>query len=54
MRSVHERPGQAWPHEMVIHVDHPNHILTLLYLRDAWGIAPDRDLPALTSRCTSP
>lgn len=47
MRSVHKQPGTPWPHEMVINVDHPNHLLTLLYVRDTWNIAREANLPEL-------
>lgn len=50
MRSVHERVGEPWPHEMVIDVDRPNHVLTLLFVRETWGINSNVDLPELAVR----
>lgn len=47
MRSVHERPDNPWPHEMVISVDHPNHLLTLLFVRETWRLTQDIDVPAV-------
>ncbi|WP_427016355.1 hypothetical protein ACQCSX_16565 [Pseudarthrobacter sp. P1] len=48
MRLLHPRPGNPWPHDMVISVDEgPFHICQLLYIRSAWGIADDVDVPAL-------
>ncbi|MEO2129631.1 MAG: hypothetical protein ABGX78_00095 [Microbacterium sp.] len=47
MRSVHELSGEPWPHDMVISVDQPNNLLTLLFVRDVWDIARDMDIPAL-------
>lgn len=47
MRSMQERSGEPWPHEMVIRVDQPNNLLTLLFVREAWGIAQDLDIPEL-------
>lgn len=47
MRSVHERPGEPWPRDMVISVDQPNNLITLLFVRHVWNIARDVDIPAL-------
>ncbi len=49
MRSVHELSGERWPHDMVISVDQPNNLLTLLYVREVWGIARDVDISALAA-----
>ena len=43
------RPGNPWPHDMVIAVDdHPLSLNLLLFVRHAWSIAPDVGIPALT------
>jgi hypothetical protein len=47
MRSVHELPGEPWPHDIVISVDQPNNLLTLLFVREVWDIARDVDIPEL-------
>lgn len=47
MRSAWKMPGNPWPHDMVIQTSTPVHLLTLLYVRHAWGIAADADVPAL-------
>ncbi|WP_026556842.1 hypothetical protein [Arthrobacter sp. 35W] len=48
MRLLHPRPGNPWPHDMVIGVDPaPSNICMLLYIRSAWGIAADADVPPL-------
>lgn len=48
MRSVHELPGEPWPHDMVISVDQPDNLLTLLFVRHVWSIARDADIPVLS------
>ena len=41
-------PGNPWPHDMVISVDdHPLSLNLLLFVRHAWSIKPDVDIPAL-------
>src|SRR3954452_6655568 len=48
MRSNRPLPGNPWPHDMAITVsENPNHIALLLFIRSAWGIAQDMDIPAL-------
>lgn len=38
MRSVHQIPGNPWPHDMTITVeDRPAPLLELLWLREAYG-----------------
>lgn len=37
-----------WPHDMMIRVnDHPQHLHQLLFVRHAWSIAADADIPEL-------
>jgi hypothetical protein len=41
-------PGNSWPHDMVIRVnDDPHHLTLLLFVREAWTIARDADIPPL-------
>jgi hypothetical protein len=48
MRSTRPLPWNPWPHDMVINVsESPNHIALLLFIRSAWGIAQDANIPAL-------
>lgn len=48
MRSERPRPGNPWPHDMVIRVDdNPNNVCELLFIRSAWGIPPDAAVPPL-------
>jgi hypothetical protein len=40
--------GNPWPYDMVISVDaHPGHLVMLLFVRVAWRLAPDADIPDL-------
>lgn len=48
MRHVHEQPSNVWPRDMQINIELPTHLLTLLWIREAWGIASDVRLPALS------
>jgi hypothetical protein len=49
MQSDREMPGNPWPHEMVIHIDNsPRNFTALLFIRHAWGIAGDLDIPRAT------
>lgn len=44
-------PGPAWPQGMAIRVDEtPHHLSILLFIRHAWGIAADADVPRLDPR----
>ncbi|GAB3034821.1 hypothetical protein GCM10027052_10860 [Parafrigoribacterium mesophilum] len=48
MRSERPIPGNPWPHDMVISIDeNPNNICQLLFIRSAWGIASDVEIPML-------
>lgn len=48
MRSVGLWPDNPWPHDMVIRIDEtPNALLTLLFVRAAWELAPEADVPDL-------
>lgn len=47
MRSERPIPGNPWPHDMVISIDEPYNICQLLFIRSAWGIAKDADIPML-------
>jgi hypothetical protein len=48
MRSERPIPGNPWPHDMAISVDDsPNNVCQLLFIRSAWGIASDADIPIL-------
>lgn len=48
MKSSVPIPGNPWPHDMVIRVDEdPNNVCLLLFIRSAWGIASDVDIPSL-------
>ncbi|HUG51202.1 MAG TPA: hypothetical protein VLZ78_09425 [Terrimesophilobacter sp.] len=47
MRSERPIPGNPWPHDMVIGIDEPNNICQLLFIRNAWGIAKDVEIPML-------
>lgn len=41
-------PGNPWPHDMVIRVnDLPHHLTLLLFVREAWSLAGDMDIPPL-------
>lgn len=41
-------PGPGWPQGMAIRVDEtPHHLTILLFVRHAWGIAADADVPRL-------
>jgi hypothetical protein len=43
------RPGNPWPQEMVITVDdHPLSLNLLLFVRHAWSLVSDADIPRLT------
>jgi hypothetical protein len=47
MRSIEPIPGEQWPHDMVIRIDVHTHLMTLLFIREAWGIARDANIPPL-------
>lgn len=48
MRSTRRMPGNPWPHDMMIRIDDwPHAVNLLLFVRYAWGLAPDADVPAL-------
>ena len=50
MKSSVPIPDNPWPHDMVIRVDeNPNNVCLLLFIRSAWGIASDADVPLLDS-----
>jgi hypothetical protein len=41
-------PQNPWPHDMVIRInDTPHHLTLLLFVREAWSIAGDLDIPPL-------
>ena len=41
-------PRNRWPHDMVIRInDTPHHLTLLLFVREAWSIARDLDIPPL-------
>ena len=43
--------GNPWPHDMVIRVeDDPHHLTLLLFVREAWSLAGDMDIPPLEPR----
>lgn len=43
--------GNLWPHDMVIRVeDDPHHLTLLLFVREAWSLAGDMDIPPLEPR----
>ncbi|MDQ6752679.1 MAG: hypothetical protein M3017_04525 [Actinomycetota bacterium] len=50
MRFSRPQPGNPWRHDMVIRVDHPHHVHVLLFIREAWSLAADADIPALDPR----
>lgn len=47
MRSNVPIPGSTWPRDMVIRVDPHSHLITLLFVRHAWGLARALDIPGL-------
>lgn len=51
MQSEHPLPDNPWPHDMVLRVDeHSLHLTELLFVRAAWGLAPDISVPELDPR----
>ncbi|MDA3804072.1 hypothetical protein [Clavibacter sp. CT19] len=46
MRSTRPIPGDPWPHDMVLRIDEPRELTSLLFVREAWRLAID-DVPAL-------
>ncbi|MBN9605002.1 MAG: hypothetical protein J0G30_00110 [Actinomycetales bacterium] len=40
-------PGNPWPHDMVLRIDQPGHLLTLLFIRAAWALPTAVELPPL-------
>jgi hypothetical protein len=46
MRSTRPIPGDPWPHDMVLRIDEPRELTSLLFVREAWGLPID-DVPAL-------
>ena len=51
MRFLGRMADNPWPQDMVIRVeDTPQHLTILLFIRHAWGIAADADVPGST-RC---
>ena len=48
MRYWGRMPDNPWPHGMAIRVDDtPHHLTVLLFIRHAWKIAADADVPRL-------
>lgn len=48
MRLLGRAPDNPWPNDMAIRVeDTPHHLTILLFIRHAWGIAADVDVPRL-------
>lgn len=48
MRFTQPVPHNPWPHDMVIRVDDtPQHLTVLLFIRQAWGVAANADVPPL-------
>jgi hypothetical protein len=48
MRFTEPVPHNPWPHDMVIRVDDtPQHLTVLLFIRQAWGVAANADVPPL-------
>jgi hypothetical protein len=48
MRFTEQAPDNPWPQDMVIRVDEtPHHLTILLFIRQAWGIAAEADVPRL-------
>jgi hypothetical protein len=47
MRSHEEIPGNPWPHDMVIRIDTPHHLAGLLFVRHAWNLARNTEVPEL-------
>jgi hypothetical protein len=49
VRSSEPMPGEPWPHDMMLTIeDRPNALLELLWIREAYGLAPrGHDLPPL-------
>lgn len=46
MRSVVPVDGDPWPHDMILSIDdRPQALLELLWVREAWGLEPEGDLP---------
>lgn len=56
MRSLRPEPGNPWPHDMVLTVqDHPQQVLEMLWLREAYGLQPGGDdLPPLLVETPEP
>ncbi|MGZ3386697.1 MAG: hypothetical protein ACXVB5_17500 [Isosphaeraceae bacterium] len=49
MRWSKPRPENPWPQDMAIRVnDLPHNLILLLFVRQAWSIAPDMDIPPLS------
>lgn len=46
MRSSHPDPSNPWPHDMVLRIDEPRELTSLLFVREAWRLPID-DVPAL-------
>lgn len=47
MRSTVPIPGNPWPHDMRIGIDSHSHLITLLFVRHAWGLTRALDIPDL-------
>jgi len=46
MRSSDPDPRNPWPHDMVLRIDEPRDLTSLLFVREAWRLPID-DVPAL-------
>lgn len=46
MKSAHPSAGDPWPHDMVVSIeDRPHSAWEMLWVREAYGLAPSGDLP---------
>ncbi|MBP2457422.1 hypothetical protein ABID70_002951 [Clavibacter michiganensis] len=46
MRSSRPDPGDPWPHDMVLTIDEPRRLTSLLFVREAWRLSID-DVPTI-------
>jgi len=55
MRSAEAIPNNPWPHDMSITVENgPLALLELLWVREAWGVQPQGDVPPLLRDAPAP
>ncbi|WP_213816940.1 hypothetical protein [Glaciihabitans sp. dw_435] len=51
MQSLYPDPSNPWPHDMLLRIEDQNaHLTELLFVRAAWGLAPDIPVPELDPR----